>query len=124
MMAESRFIPLSIYIYLSFHSNKLVATSQRFDGMSHWPANTDDKKRRNPKQCTLDGKRDNKTNYICSKCEIPVHVPLSFQASIFCSNEILSSNFLLGQGIIITSFYRLPFLDEIFFTFFPFFKFL
>ena len=67
-------------------------------------------------QCTFDGKRDNKTNFICSKCEIPLHVLSCFQASIFCSIEILSSNFLLGQGIIITSFYRLPILDEIFFT--------
>lgn len=56
-----------------------VAVSKRLDGMSHWPAYTDNKKRRNCRQCTFDGKRDNKTNFICSKCEIPLHVPSCFQ---------------------------------------------
>ena len=52
---------------------KLVATSQRFDGM-HIGLHS---------ECTLNGNKDIKTNCICSKCEIPLHIPLCFQASIF-----------------------------------------
>ena len=30
-------------------------------------------RRRNCKQCTLDGSKDNKTVYMCEKCKVPLH---------------------------------------------------
>ena len=61
-----------------------VSDCLRYDGSNHWPAYTDEeKKRRNCKQCTLDGKRNNKTNLICTKCMVPLHVPECFQAGCF-----------------------------------------
>ncbi len=51
----------------------------RFDGLNHWivPTKLDQKqqpKRRNCKQCALEGKRDLKSVNMCEKCEVPLHV--------------------------------------------------
>jgi hypothetical protein len=51
----------------------------RFDGKNHWIVSTEldqkgQAKRRNCKQCTLEGKKDLKSVNMCEKCEMPLHV--------------------------------------------------
>ena len=56
-----------------------VQNKVRYDGLNHWPVNTelDDKgkhKRRNCKKCAEDKKADAKTLFICEKCKVPLHI--------------------------------------------------
>ena len=51
----------------------------RFDGKNHWIVSTEldqkgQAKRRNCKQCTLEGKKDLKSVNMCEKCKMPLHV--------------------------------------------------
>ena len=53
-------------------------TVARFDRFDHWPVPTElDQKgqprRRNCKQCSLDGKKDMKCVNLCEKCNVPLH---------------------------------------------------
>ncbi len=50
----------------------------RFDGMQHLIVSTEQDatgkpKRRNCKQCHLQGKQDMKTVFLCEKCQVPLH---------------------------------------------------
>jgi hypothetical protein len=63
--------------------------AHRFDGLNHWIVSNEldaggKPRRRNCKQCTLDHHRDNKTVYMCEKCETPLHVHC-FKERILCT---------------------------------------
>ena len=69
-----------------------LQSEQRFDRLDHWPVSTeqDEKgqpKRRNCKMCSLDGKKDMKTLFMCEKCKVPLHQ--------HCFKEKIHSNTLL-----------------------------
>jgi hypothetical protein len=72
------------------NSLKLLCTT-RFDGFNHWIGGTEmgengQAKRRNCKQCTLDGHKDNKTVFLCEKCEVPLHTHC-FKDRIHCNSN-------------------------------------
>ena len=50
----------------------------RYDTFNHWMVSTDSDtkgkaKRRNCKQCSEQGRKDNKTLLMCEKCLVPLH---------------------------------------------------
>lgn len=50
----------------------------RYDGLNHWIQNTEEDangkpRRRNCKKCSLDGRHDAKTLFMCEKCKVPLH---------------------------------------------------
>ncbi len=55
-----------------------VSPDIRLDGLNHWICGTEVgnggyAKRRNCKQCTKEGRKDNKTVFMCEKCAVPLH---------------------------------------------------
>lgn len=55
------------------------AAGDRFDGMNHWIEGTEldaagKNKRRNCRYCALLKKADKKAVFICSKCQVPLHI--------------------------------------------------
>ena len=66
----------------------VVSPLTRWDGLNHWICGTEldhggRAKRRNCKQCTNEGRKDNKTVFMCEKCSVPLHTNC-FKDRIHC----------------------------------------
>ena len=60
----------------------------RYDCLNHWIVQNENDsngqpRRRNCKQCTLNGKRGNKTVYMCEKCSVPLHTHCFKNRNVF-----------------------------------------
>lgn len=74
----------------------------RFDGNQHWIVSTEldqkeQPKRRNCKQCALEGKKDLKSVNMCEKCQVPLHTHC-FKERIFMAQIFF--HFLFGFRLI------------------------
>lgn len=65
--------------YFIKRAPSIQSLNVRFDGMNHWMVNTENDKqgkpsRRNCKQCCLEGRKDAKSQFVCEKCQVPLHI--------------------------------------------------
>lgn len=103
-------------IHINLRIVSLILYKFRFDNINHWVAGNEldgkgHAKRRNCRQCTIDGHKDNKTVYQCEKCEMPLHIHC-FKDRIHCFSfyrnyfkDYFFPTYLYSRGLNMVSFF-------------------